>query len=308
MALELDRMSWFGQRVFSGSGSLQALRGAIPLFVREPFGGNEYLDAIYRKPFLNDHQFIPVASVSKSYVLIQHHDIIDALEKAIKETGFDPVTLKAEINLSEYGEKMHIAVRMPNFDFNPGDGHPITMMINCLNSVDKSCALEINMSWKRLICSNGMMNLERSYFRKIHNTTYWMSSQNISEYLKEQFESAPGELSVYKKWKDTALTIEKIEGWADETVSAEWGAHAAARTCHIARTGFDGQIEDPFEKALPHNKKVKSELRVPGACAPVDNAFHLSQVLSWIASHRNSLEDQMEKIREIHGLMKSILN
>ena len=47
--------------------------------------------------------------------------------------------------LSAYGERMHLEVRIPSFDFNPGDGHDMTLMVTCINSVDKSCALEITM-------------------------------------------------------------------------------------------------------------------------------------------------------------------
>ena len=83
---------------------------------------------------------------------------------------------------------------------------------------------------------------------------------------------------------------------------------AAARTCHIVRTGFDGAIEDPFEKALPHQRKVKNDVEVPGSCAPVRDVFHLSQVLSWIASHRNTIEDRLIKTREIYDLVSPLVD
>jgi hypothetical protein len=56
-----------------------------------------------------------------------------------------------------------------------------------------------------------------------------------------------------------------------------------------------------------HERQVASERQVPGAFAPVKNAFHVSQALSWLASHRGTLEDQFERTVEIDGLMSSLL-
>jgi hypothetical protein len=43
--------------------------------------------------------------------------------------------------LSEYGERMQWSCPIPGMDFDPGDGHPIVLRINCLNSVDTSTVL-----------------------------------------------------------------------------------------------------------------------------------------------------------------------
>jgi hypothetical protein len=279
----------------------------LPRFEREPFGANAYLDVIMRRPFLDDDRFIPVGSVSRSYVLVQHRTIVEALTKAIGKAGFSPEALPCDLMLSAYGERMHLDVRIPSFDFNPGDGHDMTLGVTCINSVDKSCALEITMQWKRLVCMNGMVRAERSHLRRIHNTE-WLSADNITEYLSAQFKTAPGDLSVYRRWRETPITTGQIETWADDVVSRTWGVHAAARTCHIARTGYDGTIEDPFEKAPPHAKRVKSEIEVPGSCAPVENIFHVSQTLSWIASHRNTIEDRLIKTREIYDLVSPLVD
>jgi hypothetical protein len=256
---------------------------------------------------MEDGRFIPVASVSRSYVLVQHTAIVEALREAIKKAGFSPDSLPADLMLSAYGERMHLDVRMPSFDINPGDGHAMALMITCINSADKSCALEISMRWKRLVCSNGMVRNERSDLRRIHNTN-WLSAESITAYLSAQFEAAPGDLSVYKKWKETPVTPGEIDTWADTVVGQKWGVHAAARTCHIARTGYDGAIADPFETALPHAKRVNSVTEVPGSCAPVKNIFHVSQILSWLASHRNTMEDRLVKTREIYDLVGPLVN
>ena len=61
--------------------------------------------------------------------------------------------------LSEYGERMHWACPIPKIEFDPGDGNPIVLRINCLNSVDTSTVLEIVLSWFRLVCGNGINDL-----------------------------------------------------------------------------------------------------------------------------------------------------
>ena len=86
-----------------------------------------------------------------------------------------------------------------------------------------------------------------------------------------------------------------------------WGPHAAARVCHIARTGQDGRIADPFQKASPHELQVTSEQTVPGTFTPVRNAYHVSQILSWLASHRATIQDQQERTAEIDLLMRTLL-
>jgi hypothetical protein len=301
-------LKWFGQTVGTFTDlPLDSVLLSLPEFVREPFGDNEHQDVIIRQPFRDDSRVIPVASVSKSYSLVQHTDIIKALATALADCQIDPKALTAELMLSEYGERMCLDVRIPKFDFNPGDGHNIAMHVTCMNSVDKSCALEIIMQWKRLVCRNGMVRAARSNLRRIHNTD-WLSIANINQYLRQEFATAPGDVGVYTGWKKHAITMPMIETWADEVLNQAWGVHAAARACHIAKTGYDGQIEDPFEKAPPHEKRVTSECEVPGSCAPVSNVFHLSQVLSWIASHRNSIEDRMVKTREIYGLIEPLIS
>ena len=301
------KLTWFGQTVTKeGEVPLGSIGAMLPRFERGPFGTNAFLDVITRRPFLGDDRFIPIGTVSRSYVLVQHGAIVEALTKAIGKAGFSPEALPCDLILSAYGERMHLDVTIPSFDFNPGDGHDMTLMATCINSVDKSCALEITMRWKRLVCMNGMARAERSDLRRIHNTD-WLSADNITGYLSAQFEAAPGDLSVYKTWKETPVTTEEIETWADDVVAKEWGVFAAARTCHIARTGYDGAIEDPFEKAPPHAKRVKSEIEVPGACAPIENIFHVSQTLSWIASHRNTIEDRLLKTRDVYRLVNSLV-
>jgi hypothetical protein len=202
---------------------------------------------------------------------------------------------------------MHLRLGLPQFDFDPGDRMPLSLMIHALNSVDKSTALEVNLGWWRQVCSNGMkVRVKGSTTRRIHLVGRVGVSQ-VAEVLKAQLAVVPAEHSRYRRWLDTPVAMERIERWADARVARVWGPHAAARLCHIARTGWDGRVENPFETAKPHERQVASERQVPGAFAPVKNAFHVSQALSWLASHRRMLEDQFERTPHVHRLMSSLL-
>ena len=184
-------LTWHSRKVKVFKGSIGELRKKIPCFKRGPFrvedgGMNQHLDIIVRKPLKggsqvyllppDDEVHIPIATVSKKYVLVQHHEVLDALEAAVKQKGIDPVHLVGELKLTEYGERMWASFRLPTHGFNPdvetffdpGDGYPVVLKVNVLNSVDKTAALEIHLTWHRLICSNGMIYGEDVDFRRIH--------------------------------------------------------------------------------------------------------------------------------------------
>jgi hypothetical protein len=165
----------------------------------------------------------------------------------------------------------------------------------------------VSLGWWRQICSNGLrVHVRKTAARRIHLIGRTRASR-IAEVLKLWLGDIPDEHGRYRLWLDTPVTMERIERWADARVAGVWGPHAAARLCHIARTGWDGRITNLFEEARPHLRRVSREQQVPGALAPATNAFHVSQALSWLASHRGTLEDQFERTAGIDGLMASLL-
>ena len=120
--------------------------------------------------------------------------------------------------------------------------------------------------------------------------------------------------SLYKQWYEKKVFIEakpslgQIEHWIDKTVAKKWGPHAAARVYHIAKTGYDGEITERFAKDVkPYELQVQSTNRVPGSFAPVRNAYDISQVLSWIASRRGTIEVQLDWMMDIPDLMRALL-
>lgn len=311
MATEQSSVTWFGQPVTTCPGTLAELQAGLPSFERRPFGPqgcrNEFLDTIVRMPIRGDEREIPVATVSPQYDLVQHHDVLAWLADGLETIGEEPSELKGTLTLSKYGERMRLRVRLPKYDFDPGDKHPLLLQAYALNSVDKSTALEIHLGWWRQICSNGLkVRVKGAAARRIHLMGKKTASE-VGDMLQDQLTGIEAEHNRYGRWLRTAMDIERIERWADVEVSRTWGPHAAARLCHIARTGQDGRIENPFEKALPHKRQVAGEQQVPGAFAPVRNAYHVSQILSWLASHRGTIQDQQERTAEIGRLMRSLL-
>jgi hypothetical protein len=302
--LEEPPLTWFGQTTKSYTGTINSLRQYIPKFSRTDF--NAYLDQINRQPIGNDESVIPVATVSKQYALIQHQDLIDAVASGLNDLGFNPDTLAAQLRLSDYGERMHLRMMLVNEAFNPGDDNLLGIALNCINSVDRSTSLELRISWHRLVCDNGMYLTDSDKMRRVHLGS--LKREDITDYLKSQLAETEIDKTRLTDWYKTPVTVSQVEAWADDDVAANWGVFLAARTCHIARTGFDGEVAGVAGRVRPSVRDVSSKRHVPGACAPVTNVYHVSQVLSWLARDRNTVQDQFERMMEIPGLINPLLN
>lgn len=215
---------------------------------------------------------------------------------------------------------------LPTYGFNPdvytlfdlGTGYPVVLRVNVLNSVDRTAALEINLTWHRLVCSNGLIYGEDVDFRRIHREKS-IDSGAIEEFLGTQLESERvlQQKKRSEKWYATKIVTKtlseekpspsQIEYWIDEVVAKKWNANAAARVYHIAKTGYDGDVAPPHKDVTPHEREVSSTDEVPGAFAPVRNAYDISQVLSWIAGHRGTIQEQLKWMMDIPYLMDILL-
>jgi hypothetical protein len=119
---------WEGSKVIDLTGTVAGLFPQIPTFSRHPFrvGGqeNRFKDEIWREPLKINEQPVPIATVSKSYSLIQHRDVLASVFRALKMISIDISGVQSSALLSEYGERMQWSCPIPNMDFNPGDGYP----------------------------------------------------------------------------------------------------------------------------------------------------------------------------------------
>jgi hypothetical protein len=299
---------WEGAPVLEFIGTVAELFPQIPLFSRHPFrnGGeeNRYKDEIRREPLKITEEPLPVATVSKTYSLIQHRELLSALFRALKMIHIDISALSSTLLLSEYGERMHWSCPIPNVEFDPGDGNPIVLRINCLNSVDTSTVLEIVLSWFRLVCSNGMMfGLGDSRLRRRHIQS--LDPQDIAGYLNDELAQVAKEQGLYKSWCRTEVKPAALMDWVDGSVTKEWGPHAGARVWKIINEGLDGEVEQ-IRKLKPHELPLTNTSAVPGSCAPARNLFHISQALSWVAGTRRTISERLEYIRAIPALIEPL--
>ena len=321
---------------------------------------------------------------------------------ALKKFVDNPQSLKAELQLSKYGARMSINFLLPNYKFNPGDGFPVVLQVNCLNSVDKSIAIRLHLSWYREESDTEMMGRKKKWY---HPKSF--KTEKIEEFLANQFRRFSKEESLYQKWYETKLNWNSVVEWLNKIVANKWQGSTAVRAYHIAKTGIDIEVNDTYripkageeiyETPLPISEypqarffvnnteketqavtfpydrfegvrlgrnpleleefdivgtycacvkkgesmsvvsrileygntgqqtfetnvaediwrsgkarfiKVKPIGVVPGLFTPVQNVYHVSQVLSWIASQDETIQDQLERMEQIHGLMDALL-
>lgn len=301
-------ITWMGQKVIRGEGPLEVLFEIIPHFERIPFeingGVNPNLDVIFRSSLKKNQENIPVAVVSKGYLLVQHYEILEALNRAFSAKYQFVKELTGEVTLSKFGERMHFRTLLPEYEFNPGDGNLMGLQVHCFNSVDKSLALQIRIGWYRFVCSNGLfigkeiLNFRRKHI-KITNEVF------IKEVLNKQLSSIPFEENRLSIWLDTNFDPYLINRWANKYLKDKWGLFTMLRFLHIIQTGYDGKVVPIGFKSKEYS--IRHYKKVPGLIIPVSNAFHISQVLSWLARKRNIIQEQLERLNDIQDLMTILL-
>src|SRR5579872_1849786 len=85
--------TWEGTTVIELTGTVVELFPHVPMFSRHPFrvGGeeNRFKDEIRREPLKITDELMPVATVSKTYSLIQHRDVLASVFRALKMIHID---------------------------------------------------------------------------------------------------------------------------------------------------------------------------------------------------------------------------
>lgn len=301
-----EELVWMGQPASHVSDlTLESVLGHLPIFERHDFGENEYLDVILRLPFGGDSRTIPVGSVSKRYFLIQHRELVQRIISGLEGVAIKAVDVPVELWISEYGERIRLQCRCSQRPLDPGDEFPLFLSADCFNSVDKTCALEVRMFWLRVACMNGLMIKEKASLRKIHDMV-WMKRQDTGQFIREHLERSDAHFRIVQESMKKRTNLTRIGIWVDKVVAEHWTKEAAARVYHICSTGFDGAVAPAKKGTLPHEHEVSSDKLVPGACAPVRTAYHAAQALSWVASGRSVVEDQIGWTRKIHQLIEKL--
>ncbi len=312
---------WLGEPIVEHQGTYDQVAGAIPLFCRRPFalytappatdqlalvtGENPYFDEVVR---LNESgaQDVPVGVVSKSYKLIQHRDLFEAMVKALHELDVPLENVAVILSLTKFGGRMALRFILPEkFGFDPGDSHPLRLRLECFNSVEGSTRLVFLMSWYRLVCSNGLVARVTGVHEAIIHTEQ-ARVPDIKALIADGIASIGPECAYYTQAMRTRVDDANLRLWVDGELKKRWGALAAARTYLICQTGFDGVFIDPFDKRVPSQKAMKKTERVPGAPPKAENTYAVGQALAWIARQRLDLQEQTQYMREIPQLMQAL--
>ena len=301
----IDRNTkWFNSPIALHKGTLTEIRAYIPTFERRGFGlsqpGNEQsrlndrLDTIIRQPFRDDKTFIPVGVVSRDYVLVPHTDVLDIASKALENLKIAPKSVRAELKITEYGERMALSLFLPDkFDFDPGDGHPMALRLECLNSVDGSTRFRALMGWFRLVCSNGLIiGVTRADMRRRHSGDLHLD--DIGDVLSSGLKESVAEKKNFENWRKTPIAVNRLAPWSEDVLRKAWGFKAATRAFHIAHTGSDVEITGQYKDNTPTTIAVCGTEPVPGAPKETRNLYDMSQILAWLAKERRDVQEQIE--------------
>lgn len=311
---------WLGAPVKAFDGTFAAVRAHVPTFARVPFSvesptegkreANPSYDAIVRLPMTQAEAAVPIGIVSKSYNLVQHHDVLRLVEDAVREADIDPTALAIRLRITERGERMMLQVLMPDeprFRFQVAPNDSMGLQLCCLNSVEGSTRFVAVLGWLRFVCSNGMVSgASVSQLRRIH--TPELDIEGVDALLRRMVRLATQQRAAFEKWIRTTPSESALEAWVDGTVKRALGVKAAVRTLHITRSGHDVSLADPFEKAVPSRRQVVAGGLVPGAASGGLTAFRAAQALSWLAGQRREVPNQIAWLAELPRLVDKLIS
>ena len=302
-----NEMKWMRSKVHHHDGSLESISHRIPEFTRSAFSGNDYLDVITRKPQSDIATPTSVGVVSRQYQLVQHKHVYDRAVKALDAVGIDHGDVSAQLALTEYGEHMALIITLPNsMRIDPGDGKEMSLNICFFNSVDGSAIFRMLLGWFRFVCSNGMVvGSANADYRKRHDKNLHVDDMNAL--LQGGLRYATREAEQFKQWVQQPVSAEKLTTWIDGPVVKKWGVKAATRAYHIATEGRDAKVIPFTPKASPSEKPVELGGFVPGSDTPAANIYAASQILTWLASQRRDIEDQLRWQGDIPDLMRALI-
>lgn len=299
-------LHWHSEPIKPIEGTIDKVRGQIPTFTRIPFGSNPWTDVIVNNTPGHDASGMPVATVSKSYVLVQHHEVLDAALKAIEASRVSMERVDSQICLTEHGTRMAARFRMPReLSLDNTERHRTDLTFECFNSVDCSVPLFALVGWFRLVCSNGMMvGTTTARYRRRHAPP--LEIGQLAAVLRDGLQAAEFDRAAFGEWRTAPVDRDRLPSWIDGPVTKEWGAIAAGRVYHIVRTGKDGTPEQRFEKVKPHERVFSPTTPVPGSPERSETMFDIAQALSWVASHRDDFQQRLTWRAQISRLMLAL--
>lgn len=290
-------------------GTLPDLASDLPSFSTEPLRlgdvVNESSLMVVREPLPGDPRRIPVATVSHAYTLIQHRDAVQPLLDGLGAAGLRLPDVRAWRWLSSRGERLVLRAALREASFDPGDGHPVQVCVECVNSVDRSSALEYRLYGWRVVCRNGMvMSIDRAV--RVRHAT---GPSRLARAKADVMALLAGARAIPERmrgWYSTHVTDGALRSWVDQDISKHWTRALAARVFSILRTGWDGAAQ-AAAGTPPSCWTVQQQVEVPGSGAPVANAYHAAQAVAWVASREESSEQRQQREVDVEALVGLLL-
>jgi len=311
--------TWGGEPLYIDECRLRDLAERLPVVDRRPFavapsgaptGGlpaaNPYYDLIVRVPDQRLRTEVPVGIVSKKYRLVQHAELVNSVTAGLKSANVAWESLPTTVRLTEFGSRLHFTVHLPeNFRAQIGDDR-LDLTIECLNSVERSRSLRVGMGWIRHICGNGLfIGRVTASLRRPH--VWSLSVDDVPRLLARGFKAATVDERRWQVRARTKVSDTALQRWVDSTVTQKWGVQAAARTLHIARSGYDGCLADRRDNAPASRRRMIKSDQVPGSDPPNANVFRVGQILAWVANRPDEWGARLERRRQVPQLLAPLL-
>ena len=262
---------------------------------------NPYLDLICNSPPGRYGDMMPVGTVSKTYGLIPHNQLFGVLCKKLgSKSGDFPTVLRT----TPMGERVRFDITIPGNELIPADGHPISMRLIVVNSVEGSVSFKAMIGWFRFVCENGMIigtESSRMTSRHFQNLTI----ENVEEAIGGQLTLAVKTSAHFKAWNALVLMPEAVKIWVNKTLAEKWGPQSAARVWRTWRTGSDG-IPKQRSRNCPATDWIFDHTTAVRGAVLNDSAYSFLQALTWVASRRRSVQDQLQQQRDSVEFMKVI--
>ena len=302
-------VTWSSLKASERNMSLNQLREFLPEFEKVPFQfegeENERFDMI-----VNNDTNVPINTCSKRYSLVQHHQLIDQVDRILEEITPEADKDNVTVHVSKNCERLWLECIFPDCEFDPGDTNPIQLRLHAFNSVDLSIPFEITFGWWRQICKNGMMAMKKgTSFR--HRHTPNLDSETIARVAEDLWNSAFMDTEKYKEFFGQPIEVDSdvIHNWINATINNAWGLRNAGRIYNILKSGYDGEVSYPESGKVRGMKPTDLEFtphnRVPGSPA-AKNMYDVVNAASWISSHQGNLKDRIKKMRQLPDLIKRL--
>jgi hypothetical protein len=319
--------TWQGERLVTYTCCLGSLADRLPRVERRPFtlapaalspdaglgsttaptnADNPYYDMVVRLPDDTITTETPLGIVSKRYRLVQHGELLDGVVQGLKAAGLAWEPLETDVRITELGSRLHFTVHMPAQFRAPIEDDGLDLTIECLNSVDRSRAFRVGMGWIRLVCGNGLfIGRLKATMRRPHVPA--LHVERVPGLVAAGFKAAEADAAVWRTRSQMTVATEVLETWADHVVTKARGMLAAARTLHIARTGYDGRFSDLMEKAPASRRAMTHTAAVPGSRPPNEDVFRVGQILAWLANSPGEWGARLERRRQVPELLAPLM-